>query len=88
MAAGRSGLDALRVVMLEALPIDGLSAERVLYPDRVAPGRHVGMLDHVLHSFRAVRPRPVPCAAPPKFPGTSFRHGTRCGSFCQWQSIV
>jgi AcrR family transcriptional regulator len=121
-AAGLSGLDALRVVMLEALPIDerrdleaqieisfwgralgtaalrelqhsefdhlwsrlrghlreagdlgeirprldldfathqlvalidGLSAERVLYPDRVPPDRQVGMLDHLLDSFRA-----------------------------------
>ena len=119
--AGRSGLDALRVTMLEALPIDeqrdleaqieisfwgralgtpvlrdlqhtefddllgrlrghleqardsgelaagldldfaahqlvvlidGLSAERVLYPDRVSPERQVTMLDHLLASFR------------------------------------
>jgi hypothetical protein len=32
--------------------IDGLSAERVLYPGRVAPERQVGMLDHLLDSFR------------------------------------
>jgi hypothetical protein len=34
--------------------IDGLSAERVLYPDRVAPERQVRMLDRLLGSFRAV----------------------------------
>src|SRR5437762_1539955 len=28
--------------------IDGLSAERVLYPDRVSPERQVAMLDHLL----------------------------------------
>jgi AcrR family transcriptional regulator len=122
-AAGLSGLDALRVVMLEALPlddrrdleaqieisfwgralgnadlrelqhtefdrlcsrlrghlleaassgqlradfdsdlathqlvvlIDGLSAERVLYPDRASPGRQVEILDQLLSTFRAV----------------------------------
>jgi AcrR family transcriptional regulator len=31
--------------------IDGLSAERVLYPDRVTPGRQVEMLDRLLRSF-------------------------------------
>ncbi|MGH3156567.1 MAG: TetR/AcrR family transcriptional regulator [Streptosporangiaceae bacterium] len=31
--------------------IDGLSAERVLYPDRVPPGRQVAMLDRLLDSF-------------------------------------
>jgi len=31
--------------------IDGLSAERVLSPGRVAPDRQVGMLDHLLDSF-------------------------------------
>ncbi len=35
--------------------IDGLSAERVLYPDRVAPERQVTMLDHVLDGFRPAR---------------------------------
>jgi AcrR family transcriptional regulator len=123
--AGRQGLDALRVVMLEALPIDeqrdleaqieisfwgralgtpglrdlqhtefdllsqrlrrhleqagklgelapgldldfaahqlvvlidGLSAQRVLYPDRVSPERQTGMLDHLLASFAAPGP--------------------------------
>jgi AcrR family transcriptional regulator len=124
-AAGRRGLDALRVVMLEALPIDeqrdleaqieisfwgralgtpglrdlqhtefdllsrrlrrhleqaerlgelapgldldfaahqlvvlidGLSAQRVLYPDRVSPERQVAMLDHLLASFAVPAP--------------------------------
>jgi AcrR family transcriptional regulator len=32
--------------------IDGLSAERVLYPDRVTPQRQVEMLDRLLASFR------------------------------------
>ncbi len=32
--------------------IDGLSAERVLYPDRVTPQRQVEMLDQLLQSFR------------------------------------
>ena len=30
--------------------IDGLSAERVLYPDQVPPERQIGMLDHLLNS--------------------------------------
>ncbi len=33
--------------------IDGLSAERVLYPDRVSAHRQTQMLDHVLGSFAA-----------------------------------
>lgn len=33
--------------------IDGLSAERVLYPDRVTPQRQVEMLDRLLTSFRS-----------------------------------
>lgn len=33
--------------------IDGLSAERVLYPDRVTPRRQVDMLDKLLASFGA-----------------------------------
>ena len=32
--------------------IDGLSAERVLYPDRVIPRRQVEMLDQLLRSFQ------------------------------------
>ena len=53
------GLDALRAGLdldlathqLVAL-IDGLSAERVLYPSRVPPDRQVQMLDGLLDSFR------------------------------------
>jgi len=37
--------------------IDGLSAERVLYPDRDPSDRQVGMLDHLLDGFRA---KPTP----------------------------
>ncbi len=33
--------------------IDGLSAERVLYPDRVPAGRQAAMLDRLLDSFRS-----------------------------------
>ncbi len=33
--------------------IDGLSAERVLYPGRVSPQRQTGMLDRLLQSLRA-----------------------------------
>jgi AcrR family transcriptional regulator len=40
--------------------IDGLSAQRVLYQDRVTPQRQVEMLDHLLRAFRqtpaSVRP--------------------------------
>ncbi|HXW46904.1 MAG TPA: TetR/AcrR family transcriptional regulator [Streptosporangiaceae bacterium] len=32
--------------------IDGLSAERVLYPDRVSPQRQVDMLDRLLRSYQ------------------------------------
>ncbi len=39
--------------------IDGLSAQRVLYPDRVTPQRQVEMLDHLLRSFRSPA-QPVP----------------------------
>ena len=33
--------------------IDGLSAERVLYPNRVTPGRQQQMLDELLGRLRA-----------------------------------
>jgi AcrR family transcriptional regulator len=36
--------------------IDGLSAERVLYPDRIVPARQVALLDLLLGTFRAVAP--------------------------------
>jgi hypothetical protein len=40
--------------------IDGLSAQRVLYPDRVTPQRQIEMLDRLLGSFR------LPSAAVPE----------------------
>jgi hypothetical protein len=43
------GLAASQLAVL----IDGLSAERVLYPDRVTPARQRRMLDRVLASFAA-----------------------------------
>ena len=48
--AGSVDLDLAthQLVML----IDGLSAERVLYPDRVPPGRQIAMLDRLLDSLR------------------------------------
>jgi hypothetical protein len=47
----RRGLDLdLATHQLVAL-IDGLSAERVLYPSRVPPDRQVQMLDGLLDSF-------------------------------------
>ncbi len=42
------GLATHQLVVL----IDGLSAERVLYPGRVTPGRQVEMLETLLDSFR------------------------------------
>jgi AcrR family transcriptional regulator len=36
--------------------IDGLSAERVMYPDRVSSRRQVEMLDRLLRSFRPAEP--------------------------------
>ena len=33
--------------------IDGLSAERVLYPDRVGPARQQQLLEQLLESLRA-----------------------------------
>jgi AcrR family transcriptional regulator len=50
------GLATHQLVVL----IDGLSAERVLYQDRVTPQRQVEMLDLLLRSFRAGA---VPAAA-------------------------
>ena len=43
------GLTAHQLLVL----IDGLSAERVLYPDRVTPARQQEMLDQLLGSLRA-----------------------------------
>jgi AcrR family transcriptional regulator len=39
--------------------IDGLSAQRVLYQDRVTPQRQVEMLDHLLRAFRPPAPAPA-----------------------------
>jgi AcrR family transcriptional regulator len=39
--------------------IDGLSAQRVLYPDRVTPRRQAEMLDHLLRAFRPPAPAPA-----------------------------
>jgi AcrR family transcriptional regulator len=38
--------------------IDGLSAQRVLYPDRVTPQRQIQMLDRLLGDFRSLAPVP------------------------------
>jgi AcrR family transcriptional regulator len=42
--------------------IDGLSAQRVLYPDRVTPERQVQMLDRLLRAV-AAKPAPLPVPA-------------------------
>jgi BetI-type transcriptional repressor, C-terminal len=39
--------------------IDGLSAQRVLYPDRVTPERQVEMLDRLLRGFRPAERGPA-----------------------------
>jgi len=44
--------------------IDGLSAQRVLYQDRVTPQRQVGMLDQLLDNFRSSTPAAAALAAP------------------------
>jgi AcrR family transcriptional regulator len=49
----RPSLDADFATHQLVVLIDGLSAERVLYPDRVRSDRQVAMLDHLLDSFRA-----------------------------------
>jgi len=57
--------------------IDGLSAERVLYPDRVSPERQVTMLDHLLASFRPAGAATVAgvAVAPEPSPAQSARAG-------------
>src|ERR1700730_14246726 len=52
----RPGLDLDFATHQLVVLIDGLSAERVLYPDRVQPDRQVGMLDHLLRRVRSGRP--------------------------------
>jgi AcrR family transcriptional regulator len=53
------GLATHQLVVL----IDGLSGQRVLYPDRVTPDRQVEMLDHLLRSFRPSAPQQVAAEA-------------------------
>jgi AcrR family transcriptional regulator len=44
--------------------IDGLSAQRVLYPDRVTPQRQVELLDHLLGSFQSAASATVGLGGP------------------------
>ncbi len=48
----RAGADLDLIAHQLIVLIDGLSAERVLYPDRVPPGLQVGLLDQVLDGLR------------------------------------
>ena len=49
----RDGVDLAQAAHQLLVLIDGLSAERVLYPDRVSPDRQQEMLDELLGSLRA-----------------------------------
>jgi AcrR family transcriptional regulator len=49
----RDGVDLALASHQLLVLIDGLSAERVLYPDRVTPARQRQMLDELLDSLRA-----------------------------------
>jgi AcrR family transcriptional regulator len=49
----RDGVDLTLAAHQLLVLIDGLSAERVLYPDRVTPDRQQEMLDRLLGSLRA-----------------------------------
>jgi hypothetical protein len=49
----RDGVDLTLAAHQLLVLIDGLSAERVLYPDRVTPGRQQEMLETLLDSLRA-----------------------------------
>jgi AcrR family transcriptional regulator len=49
----RDGLDLDLAAHQLVVLIDGLSAERVLYPDRITPRRQQRMLDELLASLRA-----------------------------------
>jgi len=49
----RDGVDVALAAHQLLVLIDGLSAERVLYPDRVTPDRQQQMLDALLGSLRA-----------------------------------
>src|SRR5690348_13457816 len=48
----RAGVDITLAAHQLLVLIDGLSAERVLYPDRVSPARQQQMLDELLGSLR------------------------------------
>ena len=48
----RDGVDLALAAHQLLVLIDGLSAERVLYPDRVTPGRQQQMLDQLLGGLR------------------------------------
>ena len=50
--------------------IDGVSAERVLYPDRVPPPRQIDLLDRLLADLRG---RPQPAAVRTGGPSSSVR---------------
>ena len=49
----RDGVDLALAAHQMLVLIDGLSAERVLYPDRVSPARQQQMLDQLPGSLRA-----------------------------------
>jgi hypothetical protein len=51
----RAGMDIALAAHQLLVLIDGLSAERVLYPDRVGPDRQQEMLDALLGSLRSGR---------------------------------
>ncbi|HYZ53575.1 MAG TPA: TetR family transcriptional regulator C-terminal domain-containing protein, partial [Streptosporangiaceae bacterium] len=51
----RDGVDIALAAHQLLVLIDGLSAERVLYPDRVTPDRQQQMLDKLLDSLRIIQ---------------------------------
>jgi BetI-type transcriptional repressor, C-terminal len=61
----RDGVDIALASRQLLVLIDGLSAERVLYPDRVTPARQRQMLDELLESLRARSDRPGLLAGEP-----------------------
>ncbi len=61
----RDGVDIALASHQLLVLIDGLSAERVLYPDRVTPARQRQMLDELLESLRARSDRPGLLAGEP-----------------------
>jgi BetI-type transcriptional repressor, C-terminal len=50
----RDGVDIALAAHQLLVLIDGLSAERVLYPDRVSPDRQQRMLDELLDRLRTI----------------------------------